>query len=224
MKVRFVSLFLFVVIAVPLILSASHSGAQPVSSPRILSLVSINPTATQATSNWDHAFQVRSTTFENEQLIPASMVFSGTLGSVCTGGNQSPELSWTSAGRSTHSYAVTLFDVTANFVHWGVYNIPADVTELAEGAGNPSSTTELQVFNDAGIQGYSGPCPPPDIVPNGIHRYVFTVYALDRMLDLTPSPDFPPEGAALYRAMLNHVVDQTSITGLFNCTNQSSCS
>jgi Raf kinase inhibitor-like YbhB/YbcL family protein len=223
MKIRFVLLFVLAVAVVPLILSARYSGAQSVSSSRILSLVSLNPAATQAASDWDHAFKVSSTTFVNDQLIPASMVYSGTLGSVCTGGNQSPQLSWTPVG-GTRSYAVTLFDVTANFVHWGVYNIPSNVTELAQGAGNPSSTTEFQVFNDAGIQGYSGPCPPPDIVPNGIHRYVFTVYALDAMLDLEPSPDFPPEGAALYRAMIDHVIAQASITGLFSCTEASSCS
>lgn len=151
------------------------------------------------------------------------MVFSGTLGSVCTGGNESPQLSWTRAGRDTRSYVVTLFDVTANFAHWGIYNIPPDTTELREGTGTPGAANVLQVYNDAGIQGYSGPCPPPDIVPNGIHRYVFTVYALDKMLDLTPSPDFPPGADALYRAMIGHVIDQASITGLFSCTNQSAC-
>lgn len=224
MKARFVLLFVCAVIAFPLILSSGHGAANPVSDSRILALASLNPATNQGASDGDHSFRVSSTTFVNGELIPASMVFSGTLGSVCTGGNQSPELSWTPAGQGTRSYAVTLFDVTANFVHWGVYNIPADVTQLPAGAGNPSSTTEFQVFNDAGIQGYSGPCPPPDIVPNGIHRYVFTVYALDTMLDLIPSPDFPPEGAALYRAMINHVIAQTSITGLFSCTDQSSCS
>jgi len=59
---------------------------------------------------------------------------------------------------------------------------------------------------------------------NGIHQYVFTVYALDQKLDLIPSPDFPPSADALYRAMINHVIDQASITGFFSCTDASSCS
>lgn len=153
------------------------------------------------------------------------MIFSGTLGSVCNGGNTSPELSWTSAGPLTRSYAVTLFDVSANFTHWGVYNISPRVTGLAEGAGAPTNTALLQVYNDAGIQGYSGPCPPPDIVPNGIHHYIFTVYALDEMLPIDFNlTDFPPQADALYRAMIGHVINTASITGLFSCANSSSCS
>jgi Raf kinase inhibitor-like YbhB/YbcL family protein len=176
----------------------------------------------QTDADGQDQFRLRSTTFVKDQLIPASMVFNGQLGSVCTGGNTSPELSWTHAPRGTRSYAVAVFDVTANFTHWGIYNIPPDTSELAMGAGAPGNGS--QVFNDAGIQGYSGPCPPPGLVPNGIHRYVFTVYALDRQLDLTPSPDFPPSADALYRAMIGHVIESASITGLFSCTDASSCS
>lgn len=170
-------------------------------------------------------FRVSSTTFEDNGFIPASMVFSGQLGSVCTGGNESPELSWTRAPGNVRSYAVVLFDVTASFTHWGIYNIPTTTTELPENAGVDGSTFGAQVLNDAGNFGYSGPCPPPDIVTNGIHSYVFTVYALDTQLELlSPSPDFPPTGAALFRAMIGHVVGEASITGLFKCTDASGCS
>lgn len=99
-----------------------------------------------------------------------------------------------------------------------MYNIPPTTTQLAVNAGAPGNG--LQVFNDALIQGYSGPCPPPDLVPNGIHHYVFTVYALDKELDLTVSPDFPPAADGLYRGMIGHVIEQASITGLFGCTDQ----
>jgi phosphatidylethanolamine-binding protein (PEBP) family uncharacterized protein len=68
------------------------------------------------------------------------------------------------------------------------------------------------------------PYHPPGLVPGGIHRYVFTVYALDKELDLPPSVDFPPTGAALYRAMIGHVIDRASITGLFRCTEATACS
>jgi phosphatidylethanolamine-binding protein (PEBP) family uncharacterized protein len=62
------------------------------------------------------------------------------------------------------------------------------------------------------------------LVPNGIHRYVFTVYALDKTLDIVPSPDFPPFADGLYRAMIGHVLDKASITGLFSCSDATSCS
>lgn len=105
----------------------------------------------------------------------------------------------------------------------GDIDVPPTATELAAGSGTPGSGQ--QVYDDAGVQGYSGPCPPPDLVPNGIHYYVFTLYALDEELDLTPSPDFPPGADGLYRAMIGHAIDHASIPGRFKCPdNASTCS
>jgi Raf kinase inhibitor-like YbhB/YbcL family protein len=164
-------------------------------------------------------FRVTSTTFENNKMVPASMVFNGTLGSNCIGGNMSPELKWTKAVPWTRSYAVVAYDVTANFTHWGVYNIPADVTELPANAGVATSSL-AQITDDAGNVGYVGPCPPPDIVPNGIHRYLFTVYALDTKLDLPAfPPGFPAPAETLFRAMIGHLIETATITGLFSCDN-----
>jgi Raf kinase inhibitor-like YbhB/YbcL family protein len=164
-------------------------------------------------------FRVTSATFKDDTIVPASMVFNGTLGSVCDGGNMSPELNWTPALPWTKSYAVVTYDVTANFTHWGMYNIPPDVTELPENAGVATAKFP-QITDDAGNVGYAGPCPPPGIVPNGIHHYLFTVYALDTMLDL---PQFPPGTPApaetLFRAMIGHVIETATITGLFSCNN-----
>src|SRR5215469_5913053 len=163
-------------------------------------------------------FRVTSTTFENNTFVPARMVFNAPLGSSCIGGNMSPELKWTHAAPGTKSYAVVSYDVTANFTHWGIYNIPPQVTELPENAGATSSYP--QISNDIATVGYIGPCPPPDIVPNGVHHYLFTVYALDTTLDL---PAFPPGVPApsetLFRAMIGHVIETATITGLFGCNN-----
>src|SRR5208283_5735524 len=87
-------------------------------------------------SDWHHRFQLSSTTFTDGGTLPLSMV----LGSnYCTyisgGGDQSPELSWKNAPRETRSFVVTLFDVTASFTHWGMYNISRKTTELPEDAG-----------------------------------------------------------------------------------------
>jgi len=220
MKVRSRLLWLFAAVSATLAVMffAGHGDAKP------RTTAASDAAARNAqSSDDDRKFRITSSTFSNGATIPPSMVFSGTLGSVCTGGNNSPELSWTRGEGRTQSYVVAVFDVTANFAHWGVYNIPADTTELAFGAGAPGSTSLPQVFNDAGIQGYSGPCPPPDLVANGIHQYVFTVYALDKQLNLAQSADFPPGADALYRAMIGHVIEQASITGLFSCSNASSC-
>lgn len=62
---------------------------------------------------------------------------------------------------------------------WVVFNIPANATSLVENAGNvtlkltPEGT--IQSLNDYGGYGYGGPCPP---VGDGIHEYIFTIYAL----------------------------------------------
>lgn len=164
-------------------------------------------------------FRVTSSTFQNNATVPASMVFNGQLGSSCIGGNMSPELKWTHAVPWTKSYAVVVYDVTADFTHWGVYNLPPDVTELPENAGVATSSL-TQISNDIFTVGYIGPCPPADIVPNGIHKYLFTVYALDTKLDL---PAFPPGVPApsetLFRAMIGHVIETATITGLFGCDN-----
>jgi phosphatidylethanolamine-binding protein (PEBP) family uncharacterized protein len=97
-----------------------------------------------------------------------------------------------------------LFNVTANFTRWGVFNIPPSISEFPAGAGAAGSGPGQQILNDAFNLGYSGPCPHPGLVPDGIHGYVFTVYALDQELDLPLSVDFPPTGAARYRAMIGH--------------------
>jgi Raf kinase inhibitor-like YbhB/YbcL family protein len=57
-------------------------------------------------------------------------------------------------------------------------NIPADVSELTEGAGSTGGKLPagaLQTRTDFGVPGYGGPCPPEGDHP---HRYLFTVFAV----------------------------------------------
>jgi hypothetical protein len=60
-----------------------------------------------------------------------------------------------------------------------MFNIPASVTSLPLGAGNPAGGQTpkgaVQSRSDFGKPGYGGPCPPQGDKP---HRYVFTLYAL----------------------------------------------
>lgn len=101
----------------------------------------------------------------------------------CEGGNVSPSLSWKNAPAGTKSFAVTVYDPDAptgsGWWHWVVFNIPAGVTSLPLGSGNPASAGmpkgAVQSKTDFGKPGYGGPCPPKGDKP---HRYVFTVYAL----------------------------------------------
>jgi Raf kinase inhibitor-like YbhB/YbcL family protein len=137
------------------------------------------------------------------------------------GGNQSPELSWNRADPRTRSFAVVLYDVTAAFTHWGMYNISPYATGLPENAGVAGSTFGAQIFNDffVGAQ-YSGPCPPPNVTPV-VHRYVFTVYALDTQLTLPSSANFPASAETLYQALIDagksgHILESASLTGFYS--------
>lgn len=103
----------------------------------------------------------------------------------CDGEDISPPLSWGEPPSGTESFALTMDDPDApggTFTHWVVFNLPADTRELEEGMP-PEGELEngaLQGKNDFGAIGYRGPCPPL----GAAHRYVFTLYALDKRLDL----------------------------------------
>ena len=128
----------------------------------------------------------------------------------------SPALKWGKAPEGSKSFAILMEDPDAAkptpFVHWILYNVPAEVTELAEGVpGAPSLPLPegaRQGVNDRGSFGYFGPKPPDE----KDHHYHFQVFALDTTLDL-------PTNAArkdILEAMKGHVLAQGEIVGVFN--------
>src|ERR1700728_2085008 len=175
-------------------------------------------------------FRLKSTTFANDRILPIStinnIVVNGT--NSCSingapGGNQSPELSWTGTPPGTRSFVVTLYDVTASFTHWGMYNIPGDASGLPENAGVAGSSYGAQIVNDFGTGSeYGGPCPPANVAPY-VHHYIFTVYALDTDLNLPSSTNFPANAETLYQALIDagrwrHILASASLTGLYSTT------
>ena len=93
------------------------------------------------------------------------------------------------------------------WVHWVLYNLPANATGLPEGLTLPELPSGArQGRNDWKNTGYGGPCPPI-----GRHRYFHKLYALDLIL-----PDLgEPAKAQLEHAMQGHVIEQAELIGLY---------
>ena len=124
----------------------------------------------------------------------------------CTGQNVSPALSWSGAPAGTKGYVLTVYDPDAptgsGFWHWVMYNIPASVTSLPEGAGTPGKQPEGAMLGntDYGAPGYGGPCPPKGDKP---HRYIFTIYAVNTdKLEVPPNPTAAVVGFVTHYATL----------------------
>lgn len=103
------------------------------------------------------------------------------------GEDTSPPLEWKNVPEGTRSFALICHDPDApvvsaggyGFIHWVLYNVPSQLTGLAEdGAGDYTSGA-----NNFGNTGYGGPMPPNG---HGTHHYYFWVLALDRDPDLEP--------------------------------------
>jgi Raf kinase inhibitor-like YbhB/YbcL family protein len=96
-----------------------------------------------------------------------------------------------------------------SWVHWVLYNLPANVTELP--ADTPATATlengAMQGVNDAGKSGYQGPCPPP----GPIHHYHFRLYALDNELDLVAGA----KASQVEQALTGHVLASADLVGTF---------
>ncbi len=167
--------------------------------------------ATQA--NAAGSFTLESPTFASGASLPQKTAFDK-FG--CGGQNISPGLKWKNAPEGTKSFVVTMYDPDAptvsGFWHWGIYNIPADKSELAEGANQSGMipANSSQIFTDYGATGYGGACPP---VGDAAHRYIFTVYALSvEKLELKPETT---TGAFLMFNLREHTLGKATVTGLY---------
>jgi len=155
------------------------------------------------------SLNVSSASFSNDGSIPMENVFTG-----CGGKNTAPQLSWKGAPDGTKSYAITCFDPDAptgsGYWHWLAFNIPAKVTSLDAENGEGAPSAGKSGYNDFGLNGYAGPCPPKG---DGQHNYTFTVYALDT--DVISGASGKTTGATLVFMMRGHVLATGSITGRF---------
>jgi len=131
-----------------------------------------------------------------------------------SGGNRSPQLSWSSAPKGTKGYVVTCFDPDAptpsGFWHWVVVDVSASVTTLAAGAGEEDGSRlppgAFHCRNDYGTMGYGGAAPPRGDRP---HRYCFVLHAID-VERLGVNKDTSP--AAVSFNLLGHTLARAILT------------
>jgi Raf kinase inhibitor-like YbhB/YbcL family protein len=128
------------------------------------------------------------------------------------GKDLSPPLRWTGAPKGTNSFAMICDDPDAPrgiWVHWVLFNLPADTGELPEGVPARESLPSgaRQGKNDFGKIGYGGPAPPR----GKPHRYFFKLHALNTMLDL-------PAGATksqVVDAMKGRILAEAQLVGKY---------
>ena len=130
----------------------------------------------------------------------------------CDGDDRSPPLTWSEVPVSTRSFALILDDPDAprgTWIHWVLFNLPADAVELSPGVPTKPELKSgaRQGVNDSGAVGYAGPCPPPGNAP----RYFFRLYALDCALNLPPGV----KREAVDDAIAGHVLAESVLMETF---------
>ncbi|OGN98334.1 MAG: phosphatidylethanolamine-binding protein [Chloroflexi bacterium RBG_13_50_21] len=144
------------------------------------------------------SIQITSSAFNEGDKIPRVYT--------CDDKNISPPLEWTGIPSDTVSLALIMDDPDApagTWVHWVLYNLPPNLTELEQG----KSGGGVDGKNDFNRLGYGGPCPPK----GSNHRYFIKVYALDTLLDLIPGAT----QAQVESAMRGHILTQGQLMGKY---------
>lgn len=139
--------------------------------------------------------KVSSPAFEHETFIPSKYT--------CDGENVSPPLELSQIPIQAKSLVIIMDDPDAPsgmWVHWLVWDIP--VRHLLK----EKAVHGIEGLNDFNKHGYGGPCPP-----SGTHRYFFKLYALDKLLQLSPNT----EKSALEKAMSGHILAFGVLIGLY---------
>jgi Raf kinase inhibitor-like YbhB/YbcL family protein len=146
-------------------------------------------------------FQLTSQAFHDGGFLPIKYTFRGE--------NISPPLTIANMPYGTRSMVLMMHapnTSSGDWLHWSLYNIPREVTEIAE---NTVPAGALQGSISTGRVGYSGPNPQPG---TGVRRYIFELYALTIVLELESGAD---------RMILEqhlrggNIIAQTQLTALY---------
>jgi len=157
----------------------------------------------------DNNFTITSKSFTDGGKIPSINVCIDQGGS-----NQSPQLSWLDAPKSTAKYAIIMDDEVAPCgtgdnacKHWGLFNIPSSISEVSEDLEIATIEGTVEGRNYLGTQDYAGPCPPSR------HIYKITVFALK---DTMPKVGSISMTRSKFESTYGeHILDSTTISGTF---------
>lgn len=142
--------------------------------------------------------------FANQEKIPVKYT--------CDNNDINPPIGISEAPKNAKSLALIMDDPDApsgRWIHWLLWNIDPSTSAIEE---NSIPRDALSGKNDFNKIQYGGPCPQ-----TGMHRYVFTLYALDKKLDLR-------EGSTvsdLEIAMDEHIIEKAELVGVYTRENGS---
>jgi Raf kinase inhibitor-like YbhB/YbcL family protein len=162
------------------------------------------------TSESDTGMEISSLAFEDGGEIPTEYT--------CDGANSSPPLRISGVPEETAALALVVDDPDVptpdrRFVHWLLWNLPADTEQVPQSVPRGPSVSELggavQGTNDADEVGYSGPCPPG---ADGPHTYRFFLYALEEEIELEAGATRDQLDAAIE----GKVVAETRLEGTYD--------
>jgi len=150
------------------------------------------------------SLELKSSAFQSGTEIPRKHT--------CDAEDLSPVLRWEKAPPGTRAFAIIADDRDApggTWVHWVIYDLPAETKELTEGTARIETLANgsKQGVNDFRRVGYGGPCPPPGLP----HRYVFKLYALDTPTNLKPRAT----KQQLLEAMKGHILAEAELIGRY---------
>ena len=129
----------------------------------------------------------------------------------CDGANDTPTVTIDEVPTDVEELALVVDDPDAPtvspFVHWVVYGIGADSTEVTDG-----DAALLYGVTDAGTESWFGPCPPPG---DGPHTYQWRLFGLSSTQDLEPGLG----GRDLEEAIAAAVVTEAVLTASYERAN-----
>jgi len=144
-----------------------------------------------------NALTLFSSDFQDLESIPSKFT--------CDGENINPNLEISGVDEKAKSLVLIMDDPDAPdgvWDHWIKFNIPVATRNIKAGE-------DVEGISGKGTGGnldYTGPCPP-----DGKHRYVFKLYAIDTELTLSEGSS----KAEVEEAIEGHILQETKLTGAY---------